>query len=76
MQPNFFLKESLIFLLVIGVTTPLTAKPADKEKTGLKVGTPAPQFTLKDQNDKERTLKEFLNKGNKVALVFYRSAGW
>ena len=46
-----------------------------KEKTGLQVGAKAPAFTLKDQNGKERTLKEFLKKG-KVALVFYRSAGW
>jgi cytochrome oxidase Cu insertion factor (SCO1/SenC/PrrC family) len=49
-------------------------KPPE-EKTGLQVGAKAPAFTLKDQNGKERTLKEFLNKG-KVALVFYRSAGW
>jgi cytochrome oxidase Cu insertion factor (SCO1/SenC/PrrC family) len=49
-------------------------KVAD-EKTGLAVGAKAPAFTLKDQNGKERTLEEFLKKG-KVALVFYRSAGW
>ena len=48
---------------------------ADQEKTGLQVGTRAPTFTLKDQNGKTRTLDEFLKKG-KVALVFYRSAGW
>jgi cytochrome oxidase Cu insertion factor (SCO1/SenC/PrrC family) len=48
---------------------------APEEQTGLKVGTKAPTFTLKDQNGKERTLDEFLKKG-KVALVFYRSAGW
>jgi cytochrome oxidase Cu insertion factor (SCO1/SenC/PrrC family) len=45
------------------------------EKTGLAVGTKAPAFNLKDQNGKERTLEEFLKKG-KVAIVFYRSAGW
>jgi cytochrome oxidase Cu insertion factor (SCO1/SenC/PrrC family) len=44
-------------------------------KTGLKVGTKAPAFKLQDQNGKERSLDEFLNKG-KVALVFYRSASW
>ena len=46
-----------------------------KEQTGLKVGEMAPQFTLIDQAGKERTLGEFLKRG-KVALVFYRSAGW
>lgn len=44
-------------------------------KTGLPVGTKAPAFTLKDQAGKERTLAEFLKKGN-VALVFHRSASW
>jgi cytochrome oxidase Cu insertion factor (SCO1/SenC/PrrC family) len=48
---------------------------APDAKTGLKVGTKAPAFTLKDQNGKERSLDEFLKKG-KTALVFYRSASW
>ena len=50
-------------------------KPAPEEFTGLKVGTKAPAFTLKDQEGKERSLDELLKKG-KVALVFYRSASW
>jgi len=50
-------------------------KPAPEEQTGLKVGTKAPAFTLKDQEGKERSLDELLKKG-KVALVFYRSADW
>ena len=50
-------------------------KPSPEEQTGLKVGATAPRFTLKDQEGKERSLDEFLNKG-KVALVFYRSADW
>jgi cytochrome oxidase Cu insertion factor (SCO1/SenC/PrrC family) len=50
-------------------------KPAPEEQTGLKVGSRAPTFTLKDQTGKERTLDELLTKG-KVALVFYRSADW
>ena len=49
--------------------------PALEEQTGLKVGTKAPRFALRDQEGKERTLDEFLKKG-KVALVFYRSADW
>jgi cytochrome oxidase Cu insertion factor (SCO1/SenC/PrrC family) len=51
------------------------AKPAPDEQTGVKVGEKAPKFTLKDQEDKNRSLDEFLGKG-KVALVFYRSADW
>lgn len=35
----------------------------------LSVGTKAPDFTLQDQNGKERTLSEFL--GRKVILYFY-----
>ncbi len=50
-------------------------KPAPEEQTGLKVGTPAPRFSLKDQSGEVRTLDEFL-KHEKVALVFYRSAAW
>jgi hypothetical protein len=45
------------------------------DKTGLKVGSKAPAFLLKDQDGKQRSLDEFLKKGT-VALVFYRSAGW
>ena len=51
------------------------ADKAPEEKTGLKVGTKAPAFVLKDQDGKERSLDEFLKNG-KVALVFFRSAGW
>jgi cytochrome oxidase Cu insertion factor (SCO1/SenC/PrrC family) len=51
------------------------AKPAPEDQAGLKVGEKAPKFTLKDQEDKNRSLDEFLDKG-KVALVFYRSADW
>ena len=51
------------------------ARSASEEQTGLKVGEPAPKFTLKDQEGRERSLDEFLTKG-KVALVFYRSADW
>lgn len=50
-------------------------RPAPEEQTGLKIGSMAPKFALKDQEGKERSLDEFLAKG-KVALVFYRSADW
>jgi cytochrome oxidase Cu insertion factor (SCO1/SenC/PrrC family) len=51
------------------------ADKAPPGKQGLAVGSKAPAFALKDQAGKERTLAELLKKG-KVALVFYRSAGW
>ncbi|WP_435010760.1 hypothetical protein P12x_002038 [Tundrisphaera lichenicola] len=46
-----------------------------QEATGLKVGSKAPDFTLKDQEGKDRSLGEMLGK-DKVALIFYRSADW
>ena len=51
------------------------AEPATPEKTGLAVGSKAPAFTLKDQNDRDISLESLLKKGP-VALVFYRSADW
>jgi cytochrome oxidase Cu insertion factor (SCO1/SenC/PrrC family) len=54
--------------------TAVAAPPAE-EKTGLKVGTKAPEFTLKDQEGKDRALKDLVKDGP-VALVFFRSAAW
>lgn len=39
------------------------ADPAPEEKSGLKAGTKAPAFTLKDQSGKERSLAEFTKSG-------------
>ena len=65
-----------ILLLAAPATWPQDKeKSAPEDQTGLKVGEPAPKFTLKDQEGRERSLDEFLTKG-KVALVFYRSADW
>ena len=50
-------------------------RPAPEEQTGLKVGTAAPKFTLRDQAGTPRSLEALLEKGP-VALVFYRSASW
>ena len=50
-------------------------KAAPEAMTGPKVGEKAPSFTLKDQDGKDRSLDEFLAKGN-VALVFTRSTDW
>ena len=61
-------------LFCIALAVASGALAAD-QKTGLPVGTKAPTFTLKDQNAKVRSLDELLKKG-RLALVFYRSAGW
>ncbi len=52
-----------------------TAADPAPEKTGIKVGEKAPEFTLKDQSGQEHSLKD-LRKDQMVALVFYRSASW
>jgi cytochrome oxidase Cu insertion factor (SCO1/SenC/PrrC family) len=71
------MRKVLVATIVAGfvVFTPAAADDKSDEKTGLKVGEKAPAFKLKDQNGKDRSLEEFTKRG-KVALVFYRSAGW
>ena len=61
-----------MLLLALAVTA---AEPPSPEKTGLAVGQQAPDFTLKDQNDRDVSLSALLKKGP-VALVFFRSADW
>jgi cytochrome oxidase Cu insertion factor (SCO1/SenC/PrrC family) len=61
--------------LALAVAAAANAAPAPEEKTALKVGEKAPEFTLKDQTGNERSLRDLL-KGGAVALVFYRSASW
>jgi hypothetical protein len=66
-------------VFVAGVLVPTVlsaAEPAPEGKTGLKVGTKAPAFTLRDQAGNERKLGEFYQGDGMVALVFYRSASW
>jgi cytochrome oxidase Cu insertion factor (SCO1/SenC/PrrC family) len=66
---------SYVLMVLAAAGAGRAADKAPVGKTGLKVGTKAPPFMLKDQNGKERALDEFLMKGN-VALVFHRSARW
>lgn len=65
--------------LILGITLTLSsayaADPASPEKTGLKIGKPAPSWNLTDQTGKKHSLKSLIEKGP-VALVFYRSANW
>jgi cytochrome oxidase Cu insertion factor (SCO1/SenC/PrrC family) len=76
-RPTRSLSFAAVFALLAAppVWVQANSKPAPEEQTGLRVGTKAPTFTLKDQSGKERSLDEFLATG-KVALVFYRSADW
>ena len=65
----------IAFGLVVGATIALGAHQPPEDKTGLKVGEKAPEFTLKDQAGQDQSLVGLLKGGN-VALVFYRSASW
>ena len=66
---------TVAFLITPALYAQEKGKPAPEDLTGLRVGSRAPRFTLKDQEGRERSLDELLKKGN-VALVFYRSADW
>lgn len=68
-------------VLVAGALTaapqlsPPARKPVDVSKLGPQVGERVPDFNLKDQGGKSRTLQSIM--GPKGAmLVFYRSADW
>lgn len=61
--------------LLVTAGAVLASDTAPDEKTGAKVGERAPEFKLKDQNNKEQSLAALLKEGP-VALVFYRSASW
>jgi cytochrome oxidase Cu insertion factor (SCO1/SenC/PrrC family) len=65
----------VVFVLFVGTGAVFAADPAPEDKTGLKVGEKAPEFRLKDQSGRERSLATLIKDGN-VALVFYRSASW
>ena len=54
----------------------VVAADPPEDKTGLKIGTKAPAFKLKDQAGNERSLDEFLKAGEHVVIVFHRSASW
>lgn len=67
--------RGVAFGVLVSVGAAIAAEPAPDEKTGIKVGQKAPEFTLKDQTGAERALSTLLKDGP-VALVFYRSANW
>ena len=57
-----------------GATGPPAVMP--EENTGIKVGEKIPDFKLKDSHGKEVALKDLLKPGEKLAIVFHRSADW
>lgn len=61
--------SSLILLLATLFVTAFAQQPAPP-KTHLKVGQPAPEFTLTDTEGKEVKLSDFKGKKN-VVLAFY-----
>lgn len=68
-------RNSLPLLAFVLFSTTLRAAdtPPTEEEIGLRIGTHAPAFTLKDQTGKQVSLDALLKKGP-VALVFFRSA--
>ena len=70
MFTRFFIATSI--LTVLGLSPQMTSAA---DVPGLKPGTKAPPFKLKNQYGKEQSLEALLKKGS-VALVFYRSANW
>jgi peroxiredoxin (alkyl hydroperoxide reductase subunit C) len=60
------------FLLAAGLAV-LCAAQAPPQKTPLKVGDEAPDFTLPDQNNKPVKLSDFRGKKN-VVLAFFPAA--
>lgn len=52
----------------------MTEATAVKETTPIPVGTPAPDFTLKDQNDKDFRLADHL--GKKTVILFFYPLDW
>lgn len=69
------LAAGLLGLILAGSGSVAAPRPGAADEIGLAVGERAPQFTLKDQDGRERRLDDFLGK-KKVALVFFRSADW
>lgn len=67
----------LLTLKLIPMILLVCIEPANgqEKQRQIKVGETAPQFTLKDQDGKDASLKKLI--ANKpVAMVFYRSANW
>ncbi len=60
----------MVLLMLLSFSIALVAQPAAPPPTHLKVGSSAPDFTLKDQDRKDVKLSDFKGKKN-VVLAFY-----
>ena len=67
-----FVLQAIALLAFAGGAMPALAQDNQPKA---KVGDTAPDFTLKDHNGKEVSLKQLLAE-KPTALVFYRSADW
>lgn len=61
---------TLAWLVVVGSLAAQESKPAVRQTRTLKVGDPAPDFSLPDQNGKIVRLSDFRGKQN-VVLAFF-----
>ena len=64
-------KSTILFSLLLTVSSIAIAQSQTVYPDGLKVGDVAPEFTAKDQNGKTINLKQALKKGP-VVMLFYR----
>ncbi len=64
-------KSTLLFSILITITSIVFAQKETIYPTGLKVGEAAPMFTAKDQDGKKVNLKKALKNGP-VIMLFYR----
>jgi len=66
--------------IAVGFVVPSLAfaqgEAAPETMTGLAVGETVPDFTLKDQEGNDQSLKGLLAKEGTTVLVFHRSANW
>lgn len=67
-----FLTLELIPIILAVCITPANGQSKQRR---IKVGDTASEFTLKDQNGKDSSLKKLIAE-KPVAMVFYRSADW
>ena len=73
-------KRITLLIVMVGFLAPsptyAQGEEAPDSMTGLKVGETVPDFTLKDQDGNEQSLKGLLAKEGTTALMFVRSANW
>ena len=69
----------LVLSPALGVAAPQQPNPAaatvNLDTLGPQVGASLPEFSLRDQDGRERALKSLLGP-NGAVIVFYRSADW